>query len=157
MWVREVEHRYGRTVGQWKSTRILSPESVARFLHEHLLADRPHELFCTLLLDGRHKPIGVNVVSKGTLTASLVHPREVFAPALAQCAAAMVLAHNHPSGNPAPSAEDRSVTIRLGKAAKLLGITLIDHLIIGESALKGGCPPYWAFSEGDPGALAGIG
>ena len=66
-----------------------------------------------LLLDGRHRVLREEVISQGTLTASLVHPREVFRPALREAAAALVLVHNHPSGDPSPSREDREVTVRL--------------------------------------------
>jgi DNA repair protein RadC len=72
------------------------------------------------------------VISQGTLTASLVHPREVFRPALRDAAAALVLVHNHPSGDPTPSAEDREVTARLAKAGEILGIRVVDHVVVAE-------------------------
>ena len=72
------------------------------------------------------------MVSQGTLTASLVHPREVFRPALRESAAALVLVHNHPSGDPAPSAEDREVTDRLVRAVELLGVPVLDHVVVAE-------------------------
>jgi DNA repair protein RadC len=73
------------------------------------------------------------VVSIGTLTATLVHPREVFAPAISCGAASLVVAHNHPSGDPTPSHEDRLLTQRLSEAGRLLGLQLDDHLVIGRS------------------------
>lgn len=72
------------------------------------------------------------VVSQGTLTASLVHPREVFRPALREAAAAVVLVHNHPSGDPTPSREDREITTRLAAAGELLGIPVLDHVVVAE-------------------------
>jgi DNA repair protein RadC len=84
------------------------------------------------LLDGRHRVLREEVVSQGTLTASLVHPREVFRPALRESAAALILVHNHPSGDPTPSAEDREVTLRLVRAGELLGVRVIDHVIVAE-------------------------
>lgn len=94
-------------------------------------ADR--ELFLVVLLDACNKPCGVQVVSMGTLTASLVHPRETFKPAILAGAAAVVVVHNHPSGDPAPSKDDREVTRRLSQAGRILGIPLLDHVIIGGS------------------------
>ena len=89
------------------------------------------EPFLTLLLDGRHKAIGLEEVSVGTATASLVHPREVFKGIILANAAAFILVHNHPSGDPTPSGEDREVTERLKKASELIGIQLLDHIVFG--------------------------
>jgi DNA repair protein RadC len=110
---------------------IRTPEDVHRHFHpslRHLAQER----FLVLLLDGRHRLLRTEVVSQGTLTASLVHPREVFRPALREAAAALVLVHNHPSGDPAPSAEDREVTTRLARAGELLGIRVLDHVVVAE-------------------------
>jgi len=110
---------------------IRSPEDVHRHFHpslRHLAQER----FLVLLLDGRHRLIRHEVVSQGTLTASLVHPREVFRPALREAAAALVLVHNHPSGDPTPSAEDREVTTRLARAGEILGIRVVDHVVVAE-------------------------
>jgi len=93
--------------------------------------DREH--FVALLLDGKNKPIGYNVVSVGTLNASLVHPREVFKAAIIGNAAAIILAHNHPSGDPTPSAEDHVVTKQLVDAGVILGIRVLDHVVIGDA------------------------
>jgi DNA repair protein RadC len=90
------------------------------------------EKFIVLLLDAKHRVIGVNTVSIGSLTASIVHPREVFKPAIAGNSAAVILAHNHPSGDPAPSLEDVELTKRLREAGELLGIRLLDHVILGD-------------------------
>ena len=92
------------------------------------------ETFHALLLDGKHRLQHVSRVSEGTLTCSLVHPREVFGPALREGAAALIVAHNHPSGDPEPSAEDISVTRRLIEAGRLVGIPLVDHVVIGEGS-----------------------
>jgi DNA repair protein RadC len=91
------------------------------------------EHFLVLCLNARRQLVHLETVSIGTLSASLVHPREAFAPAIAHAAAAIVAAHNHPSGDPAPSAEDREATRRLQRAGELLGIPLADHLIVSES------------------------
>lgn len=92
--------------------------------------DREHFLVCGL--DAKNRVIGINLVSVGTLTLSIVHPREVFKPLIVMNAAAWLCAHNHPSGETTPSHEDRVLTKRLREAGELLGITLLDHLILGE-------------------------
>jgi DNA repair protein RadC len=85
-----------------------------------------------LLLDIKNKVIGINTVSIGNLNSSIVHPREVFKPAILSNAASILLAHNHPSGDPEPSREDVAITTRLVEAGKILGIDVIDHLILGD-------------------------
>ncbi len=85
-----------------------------------------------LLLDGRHRVMSESQISQGTLTASLVHPREVFCEAVRSAAAAIVLIHNHPSGDPTPSAEDLEVTRRLVSAGEVLGIRVVDHVVVAE-------------------------
>lgn len=92
------------------------------------------EHFLVLCLNARRQLLGLETVSVGTLSASLVHPREVFAPAIAQGAAAVVAVHNHPSGDTSPSLEDRETTRRLRRAGELLGIPLTDHIIVSESS-----------------------
>lgn len=98
------------------------------------------EHFLVLCLNARRQMVRLETVSVGTLSASLVHPREVFTPAIAHGAAAVVVAHNHPSGDPSPSAEDREATRRLSRAGELLGIPLADHVIVAESS-------YFSFRE----------
>ncbi len=90
------------------------------------------EQFLVACLDAKHAIIGVNVVSVGSLTLSIVHPREVFKPAILLNSAAIICAHNHPSGDPAPSSEDRVLTTRLRQAGDLIGITILDHIILGD-------------------------
>ena len=92
------------------------------------------EHFLVLCLNARRQLLRMETVSIGTLSASLVHPREVFAAAISQGAAAVVVVHNHPSGDTSPSAEDREATRRLQRAGELLGIPLADHVIVSESS-----------------------
>ena len=110
---------------------IAGPADVYRRFHARL-RDARHEHFLVVLLDGRHRVLREAAVSQGTLTASLVHPREVFRPALREAAAALILVHNHPSGDPTPSAEDREVTRRLVEAGEILGIPVVDHVVVAE-------------------------
>jgi DNA repair protein RadC len=95
------------------------------------LPQRQREVFTVLLLDGKNRARGEVEVSEGTLTAALVHPREVFLPAIRAAAAALILVHNHPSGDPTPSAEDVAITGRLRQVGELVGIRVLDHVIIG--------------------------
>ena len=108
---------------------IGGPVDVHRHFIPRLEAER-RESFHALLLDGRHRLIAVHEVSVGTLNASLVHPREVFREAIRRAAAGLVLVHNHPSGDPEPSAEDRAVTRRLVVAGRLVGIRVVDHVVV---------------------------
>lgn len=105
-----------------------------------LTRDLDREHFIVLMLDSKNKLIGMNTVSVGSISASLVHPREVAKPAVVHNAAAIIGVHNHPSGDAAPSVEDRQCTERLVQAFKLLGIRLLDHIIIGES-------DYFSFAD----------
>lgn len=112
------------------SPALRTPEEAAR----HLLpryASRPVETFGLLALDVRHRLRKEAVISVGCLTSSLVHPREVFQEAVLARAAAIVLFHNHPSGDPEPSADDLAMTRRLVAAGALMGIEVLDHLVLG--------------------------
>lgn len=114
---------------------ITSPSAAAAILSNYLDgADREH--FVVLMLNTKNKPIGINTVSIGTINSSLVHPREVFKPAILASAAGIILGHNHPSGDTQPSREDREITKRLKEAGDLLGIQVLDHVIIGDSFLS---------------------
>ena len=91
------------------------------------------ERFLALYLDSRHRVQAIETVSIGSLNASLVHPREVFKPAVAISAAAVIVAHNHPSGNARPSGDDLDLTARLDRCGELLGVALLDHLVVGDT------------------------
>ncbi len=140
-----------RGLGRAKATRVLAalelgarlasegrgdrpafrtPEESARYLLPRY-GPRPVETFGLLALDVRHRLKREAVVSVGCLTSSLVHPREVFQEAITARAAALLLFHNHPSGDPEPSAEDLALTRRLASAGALLGIEVVDHLVLG--------------------------
>ena len=111
-------------------SRIRSSANAYSVLQE-FLADTDREHFVILMLDQKNQVIGINTVSVGSLTASIVHPREVYKPLILSNAAAVILGHNHPSGDPQPSHEDRAITQRLKEAGALLGINVLDHLVIG--------------------------
>jgi len=119
----------------WNATEpaplVRGPESIYDHCRDIRSSNREH--FVAFYLNSRHQILRREVVSIGSLNASIVHPREVFRPAIVLCAAALVLAHNHPSGDTAPSEEDLAITRRLKEAGRLLGIELVDHVIVAES------------------------
>lgn len=102
--------------------------------YRFLLSGSPVEVFVSVLLDVKHRPLREERVSAGILDGSLIHPREVFVAAVRERAAAVLLLHNHPSGDPAPSGQDREVTRRLRSAGGILGIPVLDHVILGDAA-----------------------
>jgi DNA repair protein RadC len=118
---------------------VRSPRDVAR-LFAPRLEDLPVEEFHVAILDAQHRLERDVTITRGLLTSSLVHPREVFREAIAERAAALILVHNHPSGDPTPSADDRIVTEQLVAAGKLLDIPVHDHIIIGRGR-------YTSFAE----------
>lgn len=119
----------GRRSLQWRGRPLNRPEDALPHLSWMQQRDREH--FQALFLDSRRRLISSATISVGTLDSSLVHPREVFRPAIQARASAVLVAHNHPSGDPEPSAEDMALTSRLDKAGRLLGLPLVDHLVIG--------------------------
>ena len=110
---------------------IDSPEKAVEQLVD--IRDKKQEYFVCLTLDGANRLIAKRIITIGTLTASLVHPREVFAEAISDRAASIIVAHNHPSGTLTPSSADSEVTQRLEEAGAVLGIKLVDHLIVSSS------------------------
>lgn len=118
-------------------------------LVREFLRDDPRERFVVVYLDARNKPIAVHDAHIGSANHASVHPREVFGPAVALSAVAIVVAHNHPSGDPAPSDSDRALTDRLRQAGELLGVPLLDHVVLG--ALR-----YYSFAEEGYFAVPGV-
>ncbi len=116
---------------------------VAKFVRP-LFDGLDREQFVVVLLNAKHRPIGTHVVSIGSLTASVVHPRETYKCAVAGNAESIFICHNHPSGSPEPSPEDIEITERLRECGELLGIRLIDHVIIaGDSHFSFVASGYW--------------
>jgi DNA repair protein RadC len=120
-------------------TRFTSPLQVFEHL-DHEFRDRRKEYFMALLLDGKNRIIKRAQISEGSLNQSIVHPREVFNAAVRESAAALILLHNHPTGDPTPSPEDLEVTRRLCEAGELMGIKVLDHIIIGDGT-------FYSFTE----------
>lgn len=113
------------------------PEKIVEYLRANISSSLRYspdtENFIVILLSARKKPIGFEVVSNGTLDTLIVHPREVFKPAIILGASSIVIAHNHPSGDPTPSEADIKVTRDLIRAGQLLKIEVVDHIIIGNT------------------------
>ena len=126
--------------GGIRSAVVGGVDDAKEFARKHLVpyfADKcDQEEFVIVTLDTKHRPIRIVRITRGTLDASLVHPREVFRAAIADCASAIFLVHNHPSGDPTPSPVDRDVTRRLNQVAAIVGIRILDHLIIGDTVLS---------------------
>ncbi len=121
----------GRRLLQNKqSVLLLSPEDVWKELKD--IRDNKKEHFVIFFLDARNQEIKREIISVGSLNANLVHPREVFEPAIRHLAAQVIVAHNHPSGDPSPSEDDLAITKRLTESGKILGIEILDHIIIAK-------------------------
>ncbi len=128
--VKEKEVNYN---GNWENKKINGPEKVVEVAINVLeLHEQAEESFYIFTLDTKNQINGIFEVSRGSLNASIVHPREVFKRALMQNANCIMLLHNHPSGDPKPSTEDINITNRLKDAGDLLGIKVLDHIIIGD-------------------------
>ena len=116
----------------YENRKINSPGDAIE-LFRRFLSESDREQFLVCCMDIKNQPTSINVVSIGTLNSSLVHPREVFKGAILGNSASIIVAHNHPSGDPTPSKEDINITMRLKEAGKIIGIDILDHVIIGEN------------------------
>jgi DNA repair protein RadC len=123
---------FGRRRWGFTGTRIKRPQDIHAILRHH--ADRKQERFLCLSLNGAHEVLALRIVSIGLVNRTIVHPREVFADPIIDRAAAVIVAHNHPSGQLKPSPEDDEITIRLIAAADLLGLHFLDHMIFTDTA-----------------------
>jgi len=135
--VREIAHRLAARALR-PPRRVQGPEDAWRHLAP-LVGGSERERFGVLCLDRKHGVLRAEVVAVGSLDAVIVHPREVFRPAVRAGASAVVVAHNHPSGDPTPSPEDHALTRRLSEAGTLLGIPLLDHLVVGRAGFVSLC------------------
>ncbi|GJL61675.1 MAG: hypothetical protein NPIRA04_03290 [Nitrospirales bacterium] len=118
----------------------ISDSAVLHGLIRNVFHELDREHFVIVGLDAKHRIIGGSLIAIGSLTAAIVHPREIFKTAIAMNAAALILLHNHPSGDPTPSPEDHELTKRLAECGELLGIRILDHLIVGDNR-------YYSFAD----------
>jgi DNA repair protein RadC len=147
--VRQIKFRQIRAVyetltvaegaGNYLSPKIRYTSPTQIFDTFSFLQDETKEYFIALHLDGKNRILAVDICSIGSLNQSIVHPREVFKTALLSSAAAIILMHNHPSGDPTPSNEDLVVTRRLREVGDLIGIRILDHIVVGST--------YYSFVE----------
>lgn len=134
----EISRRMGR--GSWEvGEPLCSPEDVFRHFHIRFQKER-REVFYVVLLTNKNRKMREVRISEGSLTASLVHPREVYNPVIRDSAAAVLFVHNHPSGDPSPSPEDVEITRRLKEVGEVMGIRVLDHVVIGHDR-------YFSFDE----------
>lgn len=119
--------------------KILSPEDGAKYLYPKL-SYKSTEHFAVILLNSKNRIIGFEIISQGSINSSVVHPREVFNSAIVNHAAGILAAHNHPSGDPTPSKEDKALTSSLTESGKMMGIPVLDHIIVGHNC-------YFSFKE----------
>lgn len=128
----------GKRFGNLDKFKIESPSDIFSYVRHYSSHQQEH--FIAIMLNGNHEVIGSKVITIGLLNRTVVHPREVFAPAIEMRAAAIAIVHNHPSGNLEPSEEDKLITNRLVDAAKIVGIQILDHVIFSNIG-------YYSFLE----------
>jgi DNA repair protein RadC len=130
-----------------EEVKLDRPENIVRYLQSAYEENPLQESFYAIFLDRKYHPIGRHLVSIGSLTATVAGPREVFRGAILAGAAAIIVSHNHPSGDPAPSIPDLCVTRQLREAAKILDIDLVDHIIVGDKNADPQARGYYSFRE----------
>jgi len=140
--VREMEVRYkGPRIGFAKGGRVVSSRMVDKFAREKLkLASSPVEYFYLLPLDAKHNPLGFYLVAKGGMSSCGIAMADILRPVISAAAYGFICIHNHPSGEPSPSPDDIDLTERISSSAKLVGVELVDHVIIGD-------PEYFSFLD----------
>ena len=126
---------------------LSSPEEVSNYLTDAFNTYPLQEQFYVIPLNRKNYPLGRFLVTLGTATSALVHPREVFRPAILSGASSVVVAHNHPSGDPAPSRADISITHRLNEASRILDISLTDHIVMGSKKVDPNNLGYYSFAD----------
>lgn len=131
IYIKELDVVYKKTKHKPFNCCVNHSKKLADFFTP-ILKDRTEENFYVALLDSQNNIVGYQLISRGTLNSTIVHPRDILKAALLTNAASIVLVHNHPSGEFKPSQQDRELTIRIKEACKIMGITLLDHIIIGD-------------------------
>lgn len=124
-----------------------SPAQIVDYMSDAFNEDPTVEWFYVILMDRKNHPLGRSMITKGTATSSLFHPREVFKAAILASACAIIVVHNHPSGDPAPSRADIQATRQLREAAAVMQIDLLDHMIIGDKASDPRHTGFFSFND----------
>lgn len=147
MKVYEATLQYNKTLFEVSTKVINTPERAYEYLKD-IVDDYPYQESCwVLLLNNKSRALFRIMITKGTLTSSLISAREVFTPALISGAASVILAHNHPSGDCSPSAADVQITKLCREAGQILGIPVVDHVILGHAEMDPRGKPYYSFKE----------
>ena len=136
MKIREAHISYTETEHEFNSTDVSNPQRVAKYMRGAIDFRPEQEQLWVILLDTQFQPLGRILCTLGTANSSLVHPREVFRPAILAAADSIVMVHNHPSGNIQPSAADDKATEQISLAGQIIGIQLADHVILGDGVFS---------------------
>jgi DNA repair protein RadC len=128
----EIREKINELYGQLQSCRVKRPEDAVETMMRH--ANHEVEGFYVITLDGANVPIKVHALTQGTVNRCLIHPRDVFRQAIIDNAAAVIVAHNHPSGSLEPSIDDDAITKRLKEAGSIIGIEILDHIVFSRTA-----------------------
>lgn len=147
MRVYEATISYQATVFEVSATKLNRAELVVEYMKDVLEQYPAQETFWTIMLNRKNNPIARVLITLGTATAALAHPREVFRPAILANACAIICVHNHPSGDPAPSAPDVHVTRQIREAAKAVDIDFLDHVILGRPEMDPLGRGYYSFRD----------
>jgi DNA repair protein RadC len=147
MKIREAQISYTETEHEFQACELTNATRVVDYMRGAIDFRPDQEQVWVLLLDARLQPLGRFLCALGTVSSVTVHPREVFKPAILASASSIIFVHNHPSGNPEPSDADNKVTRQLSRAGEILGISLVDHLVLGET--------YYSYSESNSEYLSG--
>ncbi|MBP5402166.1 MAG: DNA repair protein RadC [Treponema sp.] len=129
---------FGRRRTCHLEAKVNCPSDIIKYVQNYAI--KPQEHFITICLSGAHEIMNINVTSVGTVNHTIIHPREIFTEAIKRQASAVIVCHNHPSGNCSPSKDDIETTEKLVQASEILGITLLDHIIINKTS-------YFSFME----------
>ena len=147
MRVYEAKLIYEATLFEVGTQSLSSANVIYDYMKDVLEIHPMQEVFYVILLNRKNKPLGRIAITSGTVSSAIAHPREVFRPAILGGASAIICAHNHPSGDPAPSAADVQVTRALRDAAKIIDIELLDHVIVGDAKADPHGRGYYSFRE----------
>lgn len=137
--IKEVSVKYTKFINLQEPTKLCNSREIYWIFKEKLMAE-PIECFDAILLNPKNQIMCIDHISRGSLSSSIVHPRELFSNAVRLHAAAVILMHNHPSGDPEPSREDRDCPERMVQAGQILGIRVLDHIVFGDS-------DYYSFAD----------
>lgn len=145
MTIKELDFTYRDTGIAYAGDTLNSPEDVIEYMKGAFDMRPEQEQFWVVMLDRQNRPLGRSLCTLGTVSCSIVHPREIFRAAILSSASSIVVVHNHPSGDPSPSEQDKRATQLLLRASKTIGIEMLDHIIVGKPELDPEGDGYFSF------------